>query len=72
MITYAEALDTIKKLHGEECITDDVRFCLQLYLSGVTIMTVEWILDEYTDISPECFIERIMNAMPDMIQKLLF
>lgn len=72
MITYAEALNTIKKLHGEECITDEVRFCLQLYLNGVTIMTVEWILNENTDVCPECFINRIMDAMPDMLRSLLF
>ncbi len=72
MITYADALDTMKKLHGEECITDDVRFCLQLYMSGVVKMTVEWILDTRTDISPERFTERIMDAMPEMLSKLLF
>lgn len=72
MITYTDALDTIKKLHGEEAVTEDVRFCLQLYLSGVTRMTIEWILDEKTGIDPECFIDRIMAAMPEILKDLLF
>ena len=72
MITYSHAIDTIKKLHGEESITDDVRFLLQLYFTGVTKMTVEWILNENTDISPEVFTNRLMDAMPDKIRQLLF
>ncbi len=72
MITYAEAIDTIKKLHGTENITEDVRFMLQLYLSGVSHMTVEWILNDHRELSPESFIDLIMEAMPEKLKKLLF
>ncbi len=72
VITYAEALDTIRKLHGEECVTDEIRFLLQLYISGVSKMTVEWLLDERTNTTPEVLVERLMEAMPPKVKELLF
>ncbi len=72
MITYAEAVDTIKKLHGEESINDEILFLLKLYLNGVNKMTIEWIMDEKTTMSPEQFIDLIMEAMPEKIKNLLF
>ncbi|MCR4883267.1 MAG: TetR family transcriptional regulator [Clostridiales bacterium] len=70
--TYSFAIDTIRKLHGEESITDEVRFLIQLYFTGVTKMTIEWLMDEHTNISPEVFADRLMDAMPDKLKQLLF